>query len=134
VFRTTGTGLLQLELTSNTFAAATALFSFGELPPPGDGAEASTIALTANLLAKTPAFVRTDKTASPDKLKSLFSRSELNVRDPESAKDNPAYAALKEFSFELATNPAEDRFLCYPASSELTKAGPKGTPVGVAPR
>jgi hypothetical protein len=67
-------------------------------------------------------------------VQSLFTGSESNVRDKESAKDAAALPWLKEMVFDLSTGPSDDQFLRYAPSSELSTAGPNRGPVGVPPR
>jgi serine/threonine protein kinase len=122
---------LQLDLSRNTICEATALFQLTGFPPL-EGTTASRITLSGNLIAHTPALLQSEAKLSPEKVKSLFV-SDSNVRDKETAKDAVTFPGLKEMPFELKTGAADDQFLRYPPSSNLSTAGPNGGPVGVPP-
>ena len=62
-----------------------------------------------------------------------MSEASTESTSSETAKDAVTFPGLKEMPFELKTGAADDQFLRYPPSSNLSTAGPNGGPVGVPP-
>jgi serine/threonine protein kinase len=124
----------RVTLTNNTFYEVGSALLFRQVPAEGKEAGRG-LRLRNNLFVKTSALmgplVLDGTRLQAGHVKEWFTTLEGNIRDPQSGeKGVPLGGVDQKYCEGIMTDPANPRFLRYPANSPLWKAGAQGAPVG----